>query len=161
MSPSLVLRCYSVWLFSLTFHPKCYCYRSLQSMMNHISTVYSDYSITLAVIIFNLALIVAIDPHALSSWSLVQQRPKRISTAAVSPSVAGPKWIDLTLIHQFGSIGSEPDPLTHTAICWLTLEGVWALSFLLCCFCRLVCSACLWILEWCVSAVLWSLMGLA
>lgn len=62
-------------LFSLVVQShissKVLCYRSLQSMMNHISTVYSDYSITLAVIIFNLALIVAIDPHALSSWSLV------------------------------------------------------------------------------------------
>lgn len=40
-------------------------------MMNQIATVYSDYSLTLAAVIFDPALIAAIDPHVPSSWALV------------------------------------------------------------------------------------------
>lgn len=93
-------------------------------MINHIGPVYSDYSITLAVIIFDLALITAIE-HMLRPAGLLCLSPCAIGsgTAAPSPSQAGPKWIDLTWIHQFGSIGSRPEPLTRTAICRLTPGG--------------------------------------
>lgn len=62
--------------------------------MNHIATVYSDDSIALAVIIFNPALIAAIDLNALSSWTLA--RPSEISAAALRRSHAEQMdWFDL------------------------------------------------------------------
>ena len=66
--------CYTAFHSSLScliFHPQCCFCRSLQSMIDNIATVYSEVSITLAVIIFNPALIAAPDLYAASSWSLV------------------------------------------------------------------------------------------
>lgn len=58
-------KCPQLRFWQSVFHSYCCCScccRSLRSMINHIGPVYSDYGITLAVIIFDLALIVAIDP---------------------------------------------------------------------------------------------------
>lgn len=81
---------------------------------------------------------------------LLRWRPTGSSAAALSSSQAGPKWIDLTWIYQFGSIRSKPEPLTHTAICWLTPERAWALSIRHAASEICKCCACLSVLELCL-----------
>lgn len=91
-----------------TFHcsrPRGNC-KSPEGVMIHIAPVYSDYGLTLALIIFDLALIPGIDPSAPSSWARVCSLVPRwshwgVSVTAFTSSMPGTKWIDLTWIHWF------------------------------------------------------------
>lgn len=57
-------------ILSLTKHvPSTMLLLQVPAEGNHIGSVYLDYGLTLAAIIFDLALMAAIDPYALSSWA--------------------------------------------------------------------------------------------
>lgn len=113
-----------------TFHSCCCCRNgcsSSQSIINHISPIYSDYRAALSLIFLSEHWLLLLTQNGPSRWAHVQTSWGSVVLLSAS-SLDGPKWIDLTWIHQFGSIGYTPGLLTHAAICCLTLGGGQPLS---------------------------------